>query len=257
MPTYIELIPIDRNEVLLGEPIPYDIYNDAGGLLIAREQVVADQEKIDQLLKEGLRVRPPGPRTPTRGQESAAPRPGAVIKARDLQGQVPDIDAARNTLGTVERMLSRSRRRGSGAGAGEIVARTVPAAPRRRPPLEEAKALIAEDMKLSQQLLANMLNRHRLLGIETADDGLGAVRKFGLSHYDLVFLDIDMPVMDGLDALERIKAIDPEAFVCLVSANGTRLNVQRARGLGVNGFLVKPISGLNIERVLKLYMEGK
>lgn len=122
-----------------------------------------------------------------------------------------------------------------------------------RRPLAEAKVLIADDIKLSQKLLANMLNQQRLYNIETADDGSSAIKKFQARHFDLVFLDIDMPVMDGLGALAAIKAHNPSVFVCLVSGSSTLANVIKAQQLGVNGFLVKPINGLKIERILKTY----
>jgi len=122
-----------------------------------------------------------------------------------------------------------------------------------RAPIRDAKILIAEDIKLSQKLLVNILNQHHIYKIIIVDDGASAVRKFIGEYFDIIFLDIDMPIMDGIQALSEIKALDPKAFVCLVSSNSTLINVNKAKELGVNGFLVKSISGLNIKRILNMY----
>lgn len=125
--------------------------------------------------------------------------------------------------------------------------------PQRRPPLSEALALVADDMSLSLKLLSRLLREQGLSRIAAAENGRQAVIQFFRQRPALAFLDIDMPGLDGIDVLKQIKSWSPDTFVCLVSGNATMVNVKVAKTYGVDAFLVKPISGLNLQRVLSLY----
>jgi two-component system chemotaxis response regulator CheY len=125
--------------------------------------------------------------------------------------------------------------------------------PQSRVPVTEAQALIADDARLVRELLVRMLRDEGLTNVETVDNGRRAVSHFFRYRPHLVFLDIDMPLLDGLTALRQIKDWSPDTFVCMVSGNSTLLNVQEAKALGVDGFLVKPLNPLNLQRVLALY----
>jgi CheY-like chemotaxis protein len=124
---------------------------------------------------------------------------------------------------------------------------------RPRVPLTEAVALVADDMSLSLKLLMRLLREKRLGRIIEADNGRAALVQFFRQRPSLVFLDIEMPGLDGIEVLKQIKSWSPETFVCLVSGNATIVNVKTAKSYGVDAFLVKPISGLNLQRVLALY----
>jgi CheY-like chemotaxis protein len=128
--------------------------------------------------------------------------------------------------------------------------------PKERPSLSDAMALVADDMSLSLKLLARLLRDQGIQRIAAAENGRQAVVQFFRQRPDLVFLDIDMPGLDGIDVLKQIKSWSPETFVCLVSGNATMVNVKAAKTYGVDAFLVKPISGLNLQRVLSLYVNS-
>lgn len=125
-----------------------------------------------------------------------------------------------------------------------------------RPPLTHALALVADDMALSIKLLGRLLREQGISRILAAENGRQAINLFFRQRPHLTFLDIDMPGLDGIDALKQIKSWSPETFVCLVSGNATMVNVKVAKTYGVDAFLVKPISGLNLQRVLALYGAG-
>jgi CheY-like chemotaxis protein len=83
--------------------------------------------------------------------------------------------------------------------------------------------------------------------VVTAKDGFDALMKLEAEKYDVVFTDIKMPGMDGLEVAEQVKARQPWTPVVIVSGYGTAANEERARAAGVCGFLHKPLSPEMIE----------
>jgi len=80
-----------------------------------------------------------------------------------------------------------------------------------------------------------------------AQDGEEALRKLASESYDVVFTDIRMPGMSGLDVAEQVKARQPWLPVVIVTGYGTEENEARAEAAGVAGFLRKPLSPEMIE----------
>lgn len=81
----------------------------------------------------------------------------------------------------------------------------------------------------------------------TAGDGEEALRKLKSENYDVVFTDIKMPGMDGVEVAERIKASQPWLPVVIITGYGTEANETRADAAGVSGFLRKPLTPDMIE----------
>lgn len=81
----------------------------------------------------------------------------------------------------------------------------------------------------------------------TARDGEEALAKLNSESYDVVFTDIRMPGMSGLEVAEQIKARQPWLPVVIVTGYGTEENEARAEAAGVAGFLRKPLSPEMIE----------
>src|SRR3990172_8982864 len=76
----------------------------------------------------------------------------------------------------------------------------------------------------------------------TAADGEEALRKLSSETYDVVFTDIRMPGMSGLEVAERVKASQPWLPVVIVTGFGSEAHEARAKATGVSGFLNKPLS---------------
>lgn len=207
-----DLIPVDQKDLVVGQPLIYDIYDKFGQLLIRKGEIFSESRRRD-LITEGWR------QPPIESSHRPPAHPLPAPQARPTQAPLEKHSVVRQ-------------------------------------PLDQAKVLVVEDMKLSQKLLANILNQQRVFNIETADDGRSALKKFKAHRYDLVFLDIDMPVMDGLSALAEIKAIDPTTFTCFVSGSSTLANVLKAKELRVDAFIAKPINASRIEHVLKMYAKN-
>ena len=90
---------------------------------------------------------------------------------------------------------------------------------------------------------------YQFVGAATGQEGLALIER---DPPDLVFLDIKMPGMDGLEVLERIKAANPGVPVVMVSGHGTAQNAFEARDKGASGFIEKPFSEpVLLERIEK------
>jgi len=91
----------------------------------------------------------------------------------------------------------------------------------------------------------------------TAGDGEEALRKLAEEAYDVVFTDIKMPGMSGLEVAERVKARQPWLPVVIVTGYGTDENEAKAEAAGVSGFLRKPLSPDMIEGSTEKALLGK
>ena len=103
-----------------------------------------------------------------------------------------------------------------------------------------AKILIVDDSRTARKMLRNILesNGHEI--IDVAVNGQEGVQKFQALKPDVVTLDITMPVVDGVEALKMIKALDPESKVVLVTAAGQKNKMIECIKAGANEFLTKP-----------------
>lgn len=126
-----------------------------------------------------------------------------------------------------------------------------------KPSVEATKVLVVDDMRLIRQLITFMLKARGITRVKAVEDGRKAISYFFRNRPHIVFLDIDMPPPDGLSVLKQIKQWSPDTFVCMVSNNSTLVNVQKANTLKTDAFLVKPINGLNIRRILAMYEQER
>ena len=83
--------------------------------------------------------------------------------------------------------------------------------------------------------------------VKTASDGREAMKKLGEDEYDVVFTDIKMPGMDGIEVAERVKSRRPWVPVVIITGYGTEANEARAEAAGVSDFMRKPLSPEMIE----------
>jgi DNA-binding NtrC family response regulator len=85
--------------------------------------------------------------------------------------------------------------------------------------------------------------------VDTARNGEEGLKDIESQDYDVIFTDIKMPGMDGLEVAERIKARCPWTPVVVITGYGTEENEARAHVLGVNGFVRKPLTPEMIESI--------
>ena len=102
------------------------------------------------------------------------------------------------------------------------------------------KIMLVDDAAFIRMTIKNALTKAGYDNIIEASDGQIAVETYQKEHPDLVIMDITMPNMDGIQALQAIKTADPEARVVMCSALGQEGMVVEAIKLGAKDFIVKP-----------------
>jgi len=118
-------------------------------------------------------------------------------------------------------------------------------------PPKSTKVLYAEDNLVNQKVLERVLKRLGVSDITIVDNGLKAVQLCETNKYDCIFMDMQMPVMDGLEACERIMARDPKEKVVFVTAHALSDFKERADAAGAFDFVSKPFNIQKIDSLLK------
>ena len=108
--------------------------------------------------------------------------------------------------------------------------------------------LICDDAAFMRMMIKDILTKNGYNIAGEAENGAKAVEKYNELKPDLVLMDITMPEMDGIEALKKIKAGDPNAMVIMCSAMGQQAMVIEAIQSGAKDFIVKPFQA---ERVLE------
>lgn len=106
----------------------------------------------------------------------------------------------------------------------------------------QLRVLIVDDSLLIRKKLRNTLEKCKCKEILEAENGKVAVEIVRNSNPDLIFMDIVMPDKDGIQALEEIIAINPDAKVIMASSAGTKEHLKTALEKGAYDFIQKPIS---------------
>ncbi|MGC8832575.1 MAG: response regulator [Armatimonadota bacterium] len=102
------------------------------------------------------------------------------------------------------------------------------------------RVLIVDDAMFIRHTLKRIISEAGYQVAGEADNGQAGVEQYKSLKPDAVFLDITMPVMDGLEALQQIKAIDPNAVVIMCTALGQESMVLEALKAGAKDYIVKP-----------------
>jgi len=104
----------------------------------------------------------------------------------------------------------------------------------------KGKILIAEDTDVIQELIATLLQRAGV-EYEFADNGKIAVEKTEKTKYDLIFMDMQMPVMDGIEATKTIRANGYKGPIIALTANAFKEDEEKCKQAGTTEFITKPI----------------
>jgi two-component system chemotaxis response regulator CheY len=119
------------------------------------------------------------------------------------------------------------------------------------------RILIVEDSPTMRQLLVFALKRMKDVDIVEAQDGMDGLRKVTGDEFDLAFVDINMPVMDGLKLISLIRGEENLAAmpICVITTEGAKEDRERALSLGANEYLTKPIQANQVLSVAKALLK--
>ena len=173
------------------------------------------------------------------GTFSAKRQPGAVLSAGEARG--PPISGS----GAVPHRVLPLRRADGQTGGGNYPCSTNQAAigPQN---FMGSRVLLAEDNRMNTEIATHILQKANLR-VDTAQNGEEACRLFADSPegtYRAVLMDIRMPVMDGLEATRKIRAMqraDSAVPIIALSANAFEEDVREALQSGMNAYTAKPI----------------
>jgi CheY-like chemotaxis protein len=113
--------------------------------------------------------------------------------------------------------------------------------------------LVVDDSAMARKMLIKALPSSWDVEITQAVNGKEAVEAYRLGKGEVIFLDLQMPEMDGYQVLEQIRKEDFNTFVIVVSADVQPLAQQRVKEMGAIAFVKKPVNPEEIESILKSY----
>lgn len=119
--------------------------------------------------------------------------------------------------------------------------------------MPEYAALVVEDSPTMRQLIIFALKRLRGIRVVEAHDGVDGLKKLTAERFDIIFTDINMPVMDGLKLISLVREDQSHKGVPIVviTTEGAVEDRERAIALGANDYITKPIQPNRILDVAK------
>ena len=125
---------------------------------------------------------------------------------------------------------------------------------------QEFHCLVVEDSPMMRQLLVFALSRVKQLKVTEADDGVDGLRKLAAGKFDIILTDINMPIMDGLKLVKRVRTdpVHKDVPIVVITTESAEEDRQRALALGANAYITKPIQAPQVIAKVKelLGIEG-
>jgi CheY-like chemotaxis protein len=114
-----------------------------------------------------------------------------------------------------------------------------------------SRVLVVDDSSTMRNIVRKVLTNCRFpLEIFEATDGLDALKQLGAGKFDFIFLDYNMPGLDGIEMLTQIKRQHPRTEIIVMTSAQDEALARRARDAGAAGFLKKPFYPADIDTVL-------
>lgn len=117
--------------------------------------------------------------------------------------------------------------------------------------------LVVDDFSTMRRIVRNLLKELGYTHVEEAEDGAEALDKLQTGRFEFVVSDWNMPNLDGLEMLKRIRASDALKHlpVLMVTAEAKKENIIAAAQAGASGYVVKPFSAATLEEKLDRIFE--
>ncbi len=115
-------------------------------------------------------------------------------------------------------------------------------------PPREFKCLVVEDSTMMRELLVFALSRIPQIRVTEANNGLDGLRKLTTGTFDILLTDINMPIMDGLKLVKRVRtdSVHKNMPIIVISTESAEEDRQRALALGANAYIIKPIQATQV-----------
>ena len=130
---------------------------------------------------------------------------------------------------------------------------------------QEAVVLLVEDNPINQEIALALLEAHGLI-VDTAEDGLVALERAKQRHYDLIFMDVQMPHLDGMETTRRMRALGREdnslyawlgaVPIIAMTANAMLEDKKSCLAAGMDDHLGKPLEPQMLEEALLHWLRG-
>jgi CheY-like chemotaxis protein len=190
------------------------------------------------------------------------------LRRREAQGRGPHLPIVAMTANA----LAGDREICLGAGMDDYLAKPIDVtelaallgkcSPVPPPPPQHAlgdlagrRLLLVEDNAINREIVLGLLKGSGLV-VEVAADGRRAVELFQSTPFDLILMDIQMPVMDGYEATRRIRARDTRIPIIALTANAFPDDRDKTLDAGMNEHLSKPLDPPKFFAVLRCFLEG-
>jgi CheY-like chemotaxis protein len=122
----------------------------------------------------------------------------------------------------------------------------------------KAKILVVDDVALNRALMSGILRKGDWI-VETADNGENAFEKVKASSYEAILMDVQMPVLDGIQATERIRAYEQSIGrytpIVAITALPAEEHKMKCLEAGMDYFINKPVSGPDLIALFKEIIE--
>ena len=117
------------------------------------------------------------------------------------------------------------------------------------------KILVLDDSKTMLRIITNTLARIGEKDVVTAENGKEGLEKYHSDKFDLILTDWNMPEMNGLDFVKRIRRKDGETQIIMITTEGSKREVITALKAGVNNYIVKPFTPQVLRQKLELFID--
>jgi CheY-like chemotaxis protein len=120
---------------------------------------------------------------------------------------------------------------------------------------ENLQILLVEDDLYNQKIL-NLFLKKIGLKADIANNGAEAIEMLRLKSYEIIFMDIQMPIMDGITATKKIRQeIENQPWIIALTANAYEEDRLKCLEAGMNEFITKPVQIENIVQAIDRYAE--
>lgn len=123
---------------------------------------------------------------------------------------------------------------------------------------EKAKVLIVDDNRVNLKVAEGMMLPYKIQ-VSTADSGPQAISLLEKEMFDIVFMDHMMPVMDGVEAMMKIRTLPEHANTCIIALTANAISGMKEQyiQMGFQSFLPKPLEAAELDECLRTFLPGE